>query len=61
VSLLAGSELVLQGAISNAVWGVYNIVMLAAIVKAAIYKPPSDWEARPPDFLFSHGAPAAGE
>jgi cellulose synthase (UDP-forming) len=33
-------------------WGCYNITRLWAIVRAAVYRPPAGWEARPPAFLF---------
>jgi hypothetical protein len=40
------------GVAINIFWGCYNIVMLWTIVRAAVYRPPMDWEARPPAFLF---------
>jgi cellulose synthase (UDP-forming) len=33
-------------------WGCHNISRLWAIVRAAVYRPPAGWEARPPAFLF---------
>ena len=44
---LAGS-IPLLGFVVNAAWGIYNIVMLSAIVKAAFYKAPEDWTYSPP-------------
>jgi len=38
-------------------WGGYNVLMLSAIVRAAVYKPPDAWQARPPLFLFPDGDP----
>lgn len=40
------------GIFINIFWCVYNILLLSNIVRAAIYKPPSDWNPRPPEFLF---------
>jgi cellulose synthase (UDP-forming) len=43
----------LDGILVNIFWGSYNIVMLSAIIRAAVYKPPENWSPNPPDFLFS--------
>jgi cellulose synthase (UDP-forming) len=56
-SLLVGWNLQVGGVLVNVFWGFYNIVMLWAIVRAALYKPPAGWEARPPAFLFPSGYP----
>lgn len=40
------------GVAINIFWGCYNIVMLWTIVRAAVYRPPLGWQARPPAFLF---------
>jgi cellulose synthase (UDP-forming) len=40
------------GILINVFWCVYNIVLLSTIVRSALYKPPADWEPRPPAFLF---------
>ncbi len=40
------------GVAINIFWGCYNIVMLWTIVRAAVYRPPAGWEARPPAFLL---------
>jgi cellulose synthase (UDP-forming) len=47
-----GSGGPLLGASLNAFWGAYNIAMLLPIVRAAVYRFPKDWQARPPAFLF---------
>jgi cellulose synthase (UDP-forming) len=31
-------------------WGVYNLLMLWAILRAAVYRPPPDWQPEPPVF-----------
>lgn len=51
-SWLAGWNVQTTGIFVNIFWGCYNIILLSSIIKAAMYKPPLDWEARPPDFLF---------
>lgn len=56
-SLVVGWNLQVEGVLVNIFWGCYNIVMLSAIVRAAVYKPPAGWEARPPPFLFPSGHP----
>lgn len=56
-SLVVGWNLQVEGVLVNIFWGCYNIVMLSAIVRAAVYKPPASWEARPPAFLFPSGYP----
>lgn len=43
----------LAGVLINAFWGIYNTIMLSAIVRAAIYKPPPGWQVRLPDFQQS--------
>lgn len=40
----------LLGYAVNSVWGIYNCLMLAALVRAALYQPPADWKPGPPDF-----------
>jgi cellulose synthase (UDP-forming) len=49
-ALGAGTDL--TGVLINTLWGGYNIWMLSAIVRAAVYRPPDDWDPRPPAFLF---------
>ncbi|MEI7987895.1 MAG: glycosyltransferase [Chloroflexota bacterium] len=39
----------------NIFWGCYNVWMLSAIIKAAVYKPPENWSPKPPSFLFPNG------
>jgi len=56
-SFIVGWNLQVEGLLVNIFWGCYNIVMLSAIVRAAAYKPPADWEARPPKFLFPDSLP----
>ena len=56
-SFIVGWNLQVEGIWVNIFWGCYNIVMLSAIVRAAVYKPPADWETRPPAFLFPMGYP----
>lgn len=56
-SFIVGWNLQVEGVLVNIFWGCYNIVMLSAIVRAAVYKPPAGWEARPPPFLFPSGYP----
>ena len=31
----------------------YNVVMLAPIVRAAVFRPPEGWKAEPPAFLLA--------
>lgn len=54
-SMAVGSATYIAGVFVNIFWGSYNIFMLLVIVKAALYKPPAGWQARPPDFLFPKG------
>jgi cellulose synthase (UDP-forming) len=42
----------LNGVLINVLWGGYNVWMLSAIVRAAVYRPPDDWDPQPPAFLF---------
>jgi len=56
-SLIVGWNLQVGGVLVNIFWGCYNIVMLLAIVRAAVYKPPASEEAHPPEFLFPDGLP----
>ena len=56
-SVVVGWNLQVGGTLVNIFWGCYNIVMLSAIVRAAVYKPPAGWEARSPAFLFPSGYP----
>jgi cellulose synthase (UDP-forming) len=35
----------------NLFWGVYNIIMLVPIVRAAVFRPPPGWKVEPPTFL----------
>ncbi len=42
-----GMDYQLTGVLINTFWGIYNCVMLSAIVKAAVYKPPEGWEVHP--------------
>lgn len=55
-SYLVGWSSQLDGLMVNIFWGCYNILTLSAIIRAAVYKPPANWSAKPPDFLFSHNA-----
>jgi cellulose synthase (UDP-forming) len=48
----AGVNTNLVGILINIFWCGYNIVLLSTIVRSALYKPPSDWNPRPPEFLF---------
>ena len=56
-SFVVGWNLQVEGVLVNIFWGCYNTVMLSAIVRAAVYRPPAGWEARPPAFLFPSGYP----
>jgi cellulose synthase (UDP-forming) len=58
VSLWTGSNLNLYGVLINAFWGLYNVMPLSRIIRAAFYAPPADWQPRPPDFLFPDGHPS---
>ena len=51
ISLLHGSGNVFSvGYLINASWGIYNCVMLFAIVRAAVYQPPAGWTYKAPDY-----------
>ncbi len=52
-SFIVGWNSKLDGILVNIFWGCYNIVMLSAIIRAAVYKPPENWSPHPPEFLFS--------
>ena len=39
--------------LTNAFWGLYNVVMLVPIVRAAVFRPPEGWKAEPPQFLMA--------
>jgi cellulose synthase (UDP-forming) len=39
--------------VTNAFWGCYNVVMLAPMVRAAVFRPPEGWKAEPPAFLLA--------
>ncbi len=54
-SFIVGWNLQVERILVNIFWGCYNIVMLSAIVRAAVYRPLADWKARPPEFLFPDG------
>jgi cellulose synthase (UDP-forming) len=49
---IAGRYSDLNGILINVVWGSYNIWMLWAVVRAAFYRLPADWDPKPPAFLF---------
>jgi len=51
-SYIVGWNSQLDGLFVNIFWGSYNIIMLSTIIRAAVYKPPEDWDPRPPEFLF---------
>jgi cellulose synthase (UDP-forming) len=55
VMLAMGGPRLLGATLISAFWGGYNILMLSAILRAAVYRPPSGWQARPPAFLFPDG------
>ncbi len=57
-SVAVGWNVQVEGVLVNVFWGVYNIVLLSALLRAAVYRPPADWEAKPPEFLFPDGYPA---
>jgi cellulose synthase (UDP-forming) len=46
----AGMEYQLTGIIINIFWGIYNAVMLSAIIRAAVYKLPNGWLVKLPNF-----------
>jgi cellulose synthase (UDP-forming) len=52
LSYAIGAEAGLNGVLINTLWGGYNVWMLSAIVRAAVYRPPDDWNPQPPAFLF---------
>lgn len=51
-SYIVGWNSQLDGIFVNLFWGSYNIIMLSAIIRAAVYKPPKEWDPKPPEFLF---------
>jgi len=51
-SFIVGWNQQIDGILVNIFWGIYNILMLSAIIRAAIYQPPANWSPKPPDFLF---------
>lgn len=51
-SLAVGINLNTVAILINIFWCGYNILLLSNIVRAALYKPPSDWNPHPPEFLF---------
>jgi len=55
-SFAAGWNLHIEGILVNIFWGCYNILMLSAIIRAAVYKPPENWSPKPPAFLFPQTA-----
>lgn len=52
VSLALGWNPNVYGILINVFWGMYNILPLSRIIRAAYYAPPADWQPRPPDHLF---------
>jgi len=52
VSLVLGWNPNVYGILINIFWGMYNILPLSRIIRAAYYAPPADWQPRPPDHLF---------
>jgi cellulose synthase (UDP-forming) len=48
-----GLEYQLTGVMINIFWGIYNGVMLSAIILAAVYKLPKGWQTKLPNFLDS--------
>lgn len=52
VSLALGWNPNVYGILINIFWGMYNILPLSRIIRAAYYAPPADWQPRPPDHLF---------
>ncbi len=55
-ALSIGKEYQLAGVLINIFWGVYNSVMLSAIVKAAVYSPPKGWQVSLPVFRSEKNA-----
>jgi cellulose synthase (UDP-forming) len=55
-SFAVGWNLQIEAILVNVFWGCYNIVMLSAIIRAAVYKPPENWSPAPPEFLFPQAA-----
>ncbi len=51
-SLILGWNPQVEGVLVNVVWGGYNIYMLSAIIRAALYKPSDQLEAIPPPLLY---------
>lgn len=50
-ALISGTSRQFVGIGVNAFWACYNVVTLWALVRAAFYKPPRDWDPQPPAFL----------
>jgi cellulose synthase (UDP-forming) len=48
---MLGRPINLPGMIVNIFWAVYNSVMLLNIIKAAVYRLPEGWEAKPPEHI----------
>jgi cellulose synthase (UDP-forming) len=53
-SYIVGWNSQLVGILVNIFWGSYNIIMLSAIIRASVYKPPKNWSPDPPEFLFQN-------
>jgi cellulose synthase (UDP-forming) len=51
VSWLGGWSPTIGPILFSAFWGCYNIVMLSAMVRAAVYKPPTGWAPQAPGTL----------
>jgi len=56
-SISVGWSSQIGGVAANTFWGLYSAYNLWPIVRAAVYEPPSDWRAHPPDFLFPDRQP----
>lgn len=56
-SYVVGWNTRLAGILANIFWSSYNLVRLSASLRAAVYEPPPDWTAKPPEFLFPDGYP----
>jgi cellulose synthase (UDP-forming) len=61
VSYAVGWNTQIAGIVANVFWGLYHIVMLSAVLRAAFYEPPADWEPSPPAYLFPDGYPTEPE
>jgi hypothetical protein len=48
------------GLVVNTFWGVYNIIALLVIVRAAVYRLPAGWNPQPPVAGAPGGAPRPG-